>query len=187
MAHLQAHDALTGLVNRHALVQRLQRVVETAAADGSAHGLCYVDVDQFRVINDRWGHGAGDQLLADLADLLRECTRRRDTVARIGGNAFAILMEHCSLGRIEEVAEAVRAAVGAYRLVRRDAIVEITVTVGVVPIDAASRTTDRVLRAADRACYAAKSAGGDRILVHGRPDRRAARERRRGEPAPTAH
>ena len=175
---LSIQDPLTGLVNRAELLQRLERVVETAARDGSEHGLTYVDVDRFRTINDRYGHAAGDHLLLDLADLLRERVRRRDTLARIGGNAFAILMEHCSLAQIERVAESVRRTVAGHRFVGGDYSLRTTVTIGVVPLDGGSRNVDRVLRAADRACYAAKGAGGDRVLVYGRPDRQAVRERR---------
>ena len=175
---LTTHDPLTGLVNRQEFLQRLQRVLDTACADESEHGLCYVDVDRFRNINDRYGHAAGDHLLLDLSDLLREQVRQRDTLARVGGNAFAILMEHCSLAQIERVAESARRAVGANRFVGRDYSVGVAVTIGVAVIDADSRSVERVLRAADRACYAAKSAGGDRVLVYGKPDRQATRERR---------
>jgi diguanylate cyclase (GGDEF)-like protein/PAS domain S-box-containing protein len=184
IAHLASHDALTGLVNRQEFLQRLQRVLDTANADESEHGLCYVDVDRFRAINDRWGHPAGDLLLEEFAELLGKQIRRRDTLARVGGNAFAVLMEHCSLSQIERVAESVRRAVGEFRFVRLDETIGFTVTIGVVPIDVDTRSVDRVLRAADRACYAAKSAGGDRVLVYGRQDRQAARERRGRESAP---
>lgn len=180
---LTTHDPLTGLVNRQEFLQRLQRVVDTACADGSEHGLCYVDVDHFRSINDRYGHPAGDHLLLDLSDRLREQARQRDTLARVGGNAFAILMEHCSLAQIERVAESTRRAVSANRFVGRDYSVDVAVTISVAVIDADSRSVERVLRAADRACYAAKSAGGDRVLVYGKPDRRAAKERRGQETA----
>jgi diguanylate cyclase (GGDEF)-like protein len=187
IAHLASHDALTGLVNRQEFLQRLQRVVDATGTDGSEHGLCYVDVDRFRVINDRCGHPAGDQLLTELADLLRGQIRRRDTLARVGGNAFAILMEHCSLTQIERVAEAVQRAIGAYRFTRYDQTINVAVTIGVVPIGTHSRSIDQVLKAADHVCYAAKSAGGDRILVYGRPDRSAAKERRGRDTAPAGH
>lgn len=178
ITHLASHDALTGLVNRQEFLQRLQRVVDTAGAGGSEHGLCYVDVDRFRMVNDRCGHTAGDQLLTELTGLLSEQIRRRDTLARVGGNAFAILMEHCSLAQIERVAEAVQRAASDYRFGYRDESIDITVTISVVAIDSGSRTIDGVLKAADRACYAAKSAGGDRVVVYGRTDHQAARERR---------
>ena len=178
LAHLAGHDALTGLVNRREFLQRLQRIVDTAGEDDSEHGLCYVDVDRFRMINDRCGHSAGDELLMALADLLREHIRRRDTLARVGGNAFAVLMEHCSLARIESVAQAVHEAVGGACFEHHGESVPCSVSVSVVPIGATTRCVDDVLVAADRACYAAKSAGGDRVLVYGKPDRRAARERR---------
>lgn len=184
IAHLATHDALTGLVNRQEFLQRLQRIVDTASSGDSEHGLCFVDVDRFRAINDRCGHPAGDQLLVELADLLREQIRRRDTLARVAGNAFAILMEHCSLARIEGVADSVQRTIGAFHFLRFDETINVSVSVGVVPIGAASRSIDRVLRAADRACYAAKSAGGDRILVYGRSDRQATRERRQKDLAP---
>jgi diguanylate cyclase (GGDEF)-like protein/PAS domain S-box-containing protein len=175
---LTTRDPLTGLVNRQEFLQRLQRVVETACADGSEHGLCYVDVDRFRSINDRYGHLAGDHLLLDLSDRLREQVRQRDTLARVGGNAFAILMEHCSLAQIERVAESAHRAVSTQRFIGRDYSVDVAVTIGVTVVGADSRSVERVLRAADRACYAAKSAGGDRVLVYGKPDRQAAKERR---------
>ena len=182
IAHLATHDALTDLVNRQELVQRLHRVVDTASVGDSAHGLCYVDVDRFRSINDRCGHSAGDRLLVELAALLRTQIRKRDTLARVGGNAFAILMEHCSLDQIERVAEGVQRAISEFDFEGTGEPMRLTVTIGVVPIDADTQSIDRVLRAADRACYAAKSAGGDRILVYGRPDQQATRERRRSEP-----
>jgi diguanylate cyclase (GGDEF)-like protein/PAS domain S-box-containing protein len=187
IAHLASHDALTDLVNRQEFLQRLQRVVDATGTDGSEHGLCYMDVDRFRAINNRCGHPAGDQLLTELADLLRGQIRRRDTLARVGGNAFAILMEHCSLSQVERVAEAVQRAVGAFRFVRYDQTINVAVTIGVVPIGAHSHSIDQVLRAADRVCYAAKSAGGDRILVYGRPDRSATKERRGLDTAPAGH
>ena len=116
--------------------------------------------------------------MCDLAELLQQRIRRRDTLARVGGNTFTILMEHCSLAQIERVAEAVHRATRDYGFGHRDEAVNFTVTISVVAIDARSRSVDRVLKAADRACYAAKSAGGDRVLVHGHSDRQAARERR---------
>ncbi len=186
IAHIGSHDALTGLVNRGEFLLRLQRVVDSAIGGDSEHGLCYVDVDRFRTINDRCGHPAGDRLLKALADLLQEQIRRRDTLARVGGNAFAILMEHCSMAHIARVAEAVQQAIGAFRFDCCNDRIAFTVTVAVVSIDGASRSLDGVLRAADRACYAAKSAGGGRVLVYGRPDHQAAKERRRKSLATTA-
>ncbi len=185
IAHINSHDALTGLVNRGEFLLRLQRVVDSAIGGDSEHGLCYVDVDRFRAINDRCGHPSGDRLLIALAELLQDQIRRRDTLARVGGNAFAILMEHCSLSHMARVAEAVQQAIGAFRFECCNDHIEFTVTVGVVSIDGASRSLDGVLRAADRVCYAAKSAGGGRVLVYGRPDRQTARERRRKSLAAT--
>lgn len=179
ITQLANHDPLTGAVNRQELLLRLQRVVDTAASGDSEHGLCYVDVDRFRMINDRYGHSAGDRLLRALSDGLRELIRRRDTLARVGGNAFTILMEHCSLARAERVAHAVHRAMGELGFAHGGEAIPCTASISVVAIDANSRSIDAILKAADRACYAAKSAGGDRVLVYGRADRSAARERRR--------
>jgi diguanylate cyclase (GGDEF)-like protein/PAS domain S-box-containing protein len=187
IAHIDSHDPLTGLVNRQEFLQRLQRVVDTAASGNSEHGLCYLDVDQFRTINGRCGHLTGDQLLMALTGLLREQIRRRDTLARVGSNAFAILMEHCSLSHIARVADAIQQAIGAFRFDWRNESIDFTVSIGVAPINGGSDSIDEVLKAADRACYAAKSAGGGRVLVYGRPDRQAIKERRRKELAPADH
>jgi GGDEF domain-containing protein len=96
-------------------------------------------------------------------------------------------MEHCSLSHISRVAEAMQQAIDSFRLDWRNESIDFTMTIGVVPIDGASHSVDEVLKAADRACYAAKCAGGDRVLVYGKPDRQAIRERRRKDLAPAEH
>ena len=166
IAHLASHDPLTGLVNRRELENRLRRVLETARLDDSEHGLCYLDLDRFRIVNDYCGHSAGDELLERLGDVLRSKIRRRDTLARIGGDEFAILMEHCSLAQLERVAHTVREAVAEFRYVWQDQTFDISASVGVVPISADTRTIDDVLSAADRACYTAKDRGGNRIYLY---------------------
>jgi diguanylate cyclase (GGDEF)-like protein/PAS domain S-box-containing protein len=167
ITHLTCHDTLTGLVNRTEFESRLRRVLETARIDESEHGLCYLDLDEFRTINEHCGHSAGDMLLERLANLLRSKVRRRDTLARVGGDEFAILMEHCSLTQLERVAESVASAVSEFHYTWQDESFSISASVAVVPIRSDMRTIDDALAAADRACYAAKNDGGGCIRVYG--------------------
>ncbi len=161
-----SHDALTGLVNRRELEHRLQRVLETARADRSAHALCYLDLDQFKRINDTCGHRAGDVLLQQLAALLLPRVRKRDTLARLGGDEFAVLMEHCSLKQATRVANALRATVERFHFVWESQTFKIGASIGLVGITAASQTVTEVLNAGDLACYAAKRQGRNRIHIH---------------------
>ena len=165
--HFQArHDALTGLINRRELEERLQRVLETAHREDSGHALCYLDLDQFKIINDTSGHIAGDQLLRQLSGVLTASVRKRDTLARLGGDEFGLLMEHCSLEQAERVAETLREAVEQFRFVLDRHTFSIGVSIGVVPINAASGDLTEILSNADNACYAAKEEGRNRIHVY---------------------
>ncbi len=179
MSHHVSHDALTGLVNRHEFEHRLERVLETAHADHSEHALCYVDLDQFKVINDTCGHAAGDTLLGHIADLFRGKIRERDTLARLGGDEFGVLLEHCGLEQAKRVANALRCAVDEYRFVWDNKPLRIGVSIGVVQITENSRSISALLQAADRACYVAKDAGRNRIHVYHAHDAELAR--RHGE------
>ena len=160
------HDALTGLVNRHEFEKRLARVIDSARSDDTEHALCYLDLDQFKVINDTCGHSAGDELLRQLAGLLPHRVRKRDTLARLGGDEFGALMEHCSLEQAKRVANGLRRTVADYRFVWEGKSFSVGVSIGVVPITAASERVSGVLAAADAACYAAKDRGRNRIHVY---------------------
>lgn len=163
----ESQDPLTGLVNRPLFLQRLGRVLGTAGGeDGSEHGLCYVDIDQFRLINERCGHEAGDRLLRALADILRDQARKRDTLARAGGDEFAILMEHCTPERLQRVAHATRRAIHDFRFHCNHEEFTLGVSIGVVPITGSMRRVDDVLRAAELACHAAKTRGRDYIHIY---------------------
>ena len=165
MEHQATHDALTGLVNRVEFEQRLARVIETARAGQSVHALCCLDLDRFKLINDTCGHLAGDEFLRQLSTVLQQRVRKRDTLARIGGDEFAVLIEHCPLERAERLAGELLDAVHGIRFVWEGKTFRIGVSIGLMPIDAASRSATDVLRDADAACYAAKDQGRDRIHV----------------------
>jgi len=160
------HDPLTGLINRRELENRLGRVLHTAQDMGEEHALCYLDLDQFKVINDTCGHIAGDELLRQLGDLLPSKVRKRDTLARLGGDEFAVLMEHCPIDQAERVAHTLRSTVEEFRFAWEDKTFNIGVSIGLVSISGHSRSVDDVLSAADTACYMAKDRGRNRIYLY---------------------
>ena len=108
MDFLAAHDSLTGLANRREFEQRLQRALDSAITESSVHVLCYLDLDQFKIVNDTCGHIAGDELLRQLTVLLQEKVRQNDTLARLGGDEFGILMSHCDIEHALKVLETIR-------------------------------------------------------------------------------
>jgi diguanylate cyclase (GGDEF)-like protein/PAS domain S-box-containing protein len=179
LSYQASHDALTGLVNRREFEQRLRRVLGTARTQDGEHALCYLDLDQFKLINDTCGHLAGDELLRQLSSMFAERIRKRDTLARLGGDEFGILMEHCALEQAQRVAETLRAAVEEFKFGWEENTFNIGVSIGVVPISSTIGDMTSVLRAADTACYAAKEAGRNRIHVYEEGD--AEVERRFGE------
>lgn len=166
LSYQATHDALTGLLNRRAFEERLERVLATARESGSTHALCYLDLDQFKVINDTCGHMAGDELLRQLGRMLPGYIRKRDTLARLGGDEFGVLMEHCSLEQAERVAQSLCQAIEGYQYVWEDRTFRVGCSIGVVPISEASMSAQMVMSSADTACYAAKDKGRRRVHVY---------------------
>jgi diguanylate cyclase (GGDEF)-like protein/PAS domain S-box-containing protein len=163
LSHQATHDDLTGLLNRREFGRRLQRILKSAREEHTEHALCYLDLDQFKVINDTCGHMAGDELLRQLSDELQKKIRQRDTLARLGGDEFGVLMEHCSLAQARRVANELRECVEGFKFLWRDIGYGIGASIGLVPITSASEDIASVLSAADRACYVAKDAGRNRV------------------------
>ncbi|MCA1925599.1 MAG: EAL domain-containing protein [Thiobacillus sp.] len=166
LVYQASHDALTGLINRREFEQRLERLLQSAVQMGREHALCYMDLDQFKVINDSCGHAAGDELLRQLALLLKSNLRERDTLARLGGDEFALLLENCSLDDAVQVADLFRAEVQRFRFKWGDRIFAIGISVGMVAITRDSGTAANLLSAADAACYVAKDRGRNQIHVY---------------------
>ncbi|MFB3078668.1 MAG: diguanylate cyclase domain-containing protein, partial [Lysobacterales bacterium] len=166
LAYHASHDPLTKLLNRREFDMRLKRVLDTAKQDNSEHALCYMDLDQFKLVNDTCGHIAGDELLRQLGDLLKNNVRKRDTLARLGGDEFGVLMEHCNLQQAKRVAETLRKKIEEFRFGWEDRIFNVGVSIGLVPIANTGLTSIDVLKQADAACYAAKDAGRNRIHVY---------------------
>lgn len=170
VSYQATHDPLTELFNRREFERRLAHAIARNGEDGSQHAVCYLDLDQFKVINDTCGHLAGDELLRQLAEVLREHTRKHDTVARLGGDEFAILLEHCSPAEARSVADAVRRAVSNHVFVWESNRFTLGVSIGMVPITVATRNVTEVLSAADAACYMAKDEGRNRIHLYCKDD-----------------
>ncbi|HEY0961282.1 MAG TPA: EAL domain-containing protein [Pseudomonadales bacterium] len=174
LSYQATYDDLTGLVNRREFEDRLQEVIELAQERRSDNVLCYLDLDQFKVINDTCGHMAGDELLRQLAQELYRCVRRDDTLARLGGDEFAILLENCSLENAERAANNVRQAVQNFRFMWNDNMFTIGVSIGLTLISQDGESLSEVLRRADAACYAAKEAGRNRLHVFRMDDKELA-------------
>src|SRR5271168_2281812 len=169
--HYQAsHDALTGLINRREFENRLTAAVEDARQDRQAHHvLLYLDLDQFKLVNDTCGHPAGDLLLKQITGVLQSRVRGGDTLARLGGDEFGILLQDCSLEQAQRVAETVRQAIRDYRFIWQNGVLAIGVSIGIVEISNEVPTVANVMSAADVACYSAKDSGRNRVQVY-KPD-----------------
>lgn len=159
------HDALTGLVNRREFDTHVQKLVERTRQTQSEHALCYLDLDQFKVVNDTCGHMAGDELLRQLGDLLRQHIRQKDVLARLGGDEFGILMYDCALIQAINVCEKLRNVVRDFQFGWEQRSFSIGVSIGVTQINRTSGNPVELLKMADAACYAAKEKGRNRVHV----------------------
>jgi diguanylate cyclase (GGDEF)-like protein/PAS domain S-box-containing protein len=179
LAHQATHDELTGLLNRQAFDGHLQRALDESRTVGSAHALCYLDLDQFKLVNDTCGHLAGDELLCRVTALLQDSVREIDLVARLGGDEFAVLMPRRSLVEAEAEVAQFHRALQSYRFTWREKTFTVGASLGLVAITREFKTVAHLLSAADHACYVAKEKGRNRIQVYQEDD--AAFIRRQGE------
>lgn len=166
MSYQASHDSLTGLVNRQEFERRLRRLLENARSEARCHAMCYLDLDQFKIVNDTCGHIAGDELLRQLAVALQSGVRENDTLGRLGGDEFGVLLEGCPLDRAISIAEGLRQMVQEFRFAWQDRVFEVGACIGLVPINADSGSLTEVLSSADAACYVAKSGGRGRVHVY---------------------
>ncbi|MDB5730191.1 MAG: bifunctional diguanylate cyclase/phosphodiesterase, partial [Variovorax sp.] len=159
------YDALTNLVNRTEFEARLERVLASSRDDGATHSLMYIDLDEFKLINDTCGHAMGDRLLCQVSRLMESCMRSHDTLARLGGDEFGILLENCKVEQAQRVAQSICDKMEEYRFIHESQRFRIGASIGLVPLDARWTQLGAALQAADSACYAAKEAGRNRVHV----------------------
>lgn len=160
------HDGLTGLINRWEFEQHLKQALSSAKTYNQQHSLCFLDLDQFKIVNDTCGHAAGDELLCQVTALLQKQVRTTDTLARLGGDEFGLLLEQCPLIGSLRIANDLRQSLQDFRFIWQDKTFTIGVSIGLVVINADSLDLSNVLSAADMACYAAKNAGRNRVHIY---------------------
>jgi diguanylate cyclase (GGDEF)-like protein len=163
MSYRASHDTLTGLVNRAEFETRLRWMLHMARADHSENALLYIDLDEFKIINDTCGHAAGDQVLRQVAKLLGEVVRASDTLARLGGDEFAIILDHCSAKQALVLGQRICDHMESFRFMHEDRRFRIGASIGLVPVDDRWSSTEAIMQAADGSCYAAKEAGRNRV------------------------
>ncbi|MDX1627042.1 MAG: EAL domain-containing protein, partial [Wenzhouxiangellaceae bacterium] len=170
LAYQARHDPVTGLLNRRAFEERLLGAVRRSVRDELECALIYVDLDRFKTVNDSAGHDAGDELLRQMGPLMHACVRANDTVSRLGGDEFCLLLEGCPRDSVLGLAEKLRAAIHEYRFEWQGRSFSISASIGVVPFGGRGATIDQLspellVSAADAACYCAKDLGRDKVYV----------------------
>jgi len=159
------HDGLTGLINRKEIEKRLDSAIITARRNRMNSTLLYLDLDQFKVVNDTCGHEAGDLLLKQISQLMMDILRTRDTLARLGGDEFALLLDKCPLHEAESIAVKLQKTISDYRFLWNEKIFHVSVSIGIVEIHEESYHVSEILRQADTACYQAKESGRNVIEI----------------------
>jgi len=177
MSYQATHDPLTGLVNRREFERRLDEAMDSAHAEEAVHMLFYMDLDRFKTVNDTCGHLAGDNMLREVAALIKEEVRDSDFVGRLGGDEFGALLIGCPIEKARKIASDICTAVADYRFVWKDKIFNIGVSIGLVEISHVSGTLQDVISAADSACYMAKQQGRGQVHIYSARDEAIARER----------
>lgn len=164
------YDHLTGLLNRFEFEQRLIQLLDAPTTNRIEHALCYMDLDQFKVVNDTCGHAAGDELLQQLTLVLQDAIRKTDVLARLGGDEFAILMQHCSLNQAERVIKVLQEAVHKFQFVWEGQIFRVGISIGLLSITDNRSSISELMKRADMACYMAKDMGRNRVHIYNKKD-----------------
>jgi len=166
MSHQASHDALTGLINRREIDVRLNHALEATIRNNQHHSFCFLDLDQFKIVNDSCGHIAGDELLKQLSKIFSNVLRDSDTIGRLGGDEFGILLLDCPLDQITIIANKLLEAASSFRFSWQENIFRISVSIGITIIDDKCNSIKDILREADAACYIAKELGRNRIHIY---------------------
>lgn len=165
-----AHDSLTGLINRRDFERRLSETLRDINSSEEMHTLFYLDLDQFKVVNDTCGHLAGDELLKQVAGLLSEQIREQDVIARLGGDEFGLLLKYCARDDALRLGNKICALLSSYRFSWEGSMFTIGASIGGVQIDSHSHSIEVLLSEADSACYMAKEQGRNRVHFYSELD-----------------
>ena len=166
LSYQARHDMLTGLFNRRAFEEKLKDSLQQAKKQDRQHALCYLDLDQFKVVNDTCGHGAGDELLKQITGLLQTQIQTKHLLGRLGGDEFGVLLYDIDIKEAKKIAEDMCFNMRSFRFNWQDRLFEIGVSIGLVPISKQSESMEDLLTQADVACYIAKDLGRNRVQVH---------------------
>jgi diguanylate cyclase (GGDEF)-like protein len=166
LQHMAYHDSLTDLKNRRELDQVLNSALDSARTNGEHHAFMYLDLDQFKVINDTCGHMAGDELLRQVSGVLKKQVRENDLLARLGGDEFGVLLPNCSLDHAEVLANMLRETLEGHKFIWETHPFSTSVSIGLVDITPESKSSNEILSNADMACFAAKSRGRNRVHIY---------------------
>ena len=166
LAYQAAHDDLTGLINRREFESYLNESLMSAQQKNTCHALCYIDLDQFKVINDTCGHQAGDELLRQLSNHIKEKVRKGDIFARLGGDEFGIILTDCPMEKAKQIASAIKDTVQSFQYSWHGHNFNTGASIGLVPITSENSSLNELMMKADSACYIAKDKGRNRVHVY---------------------
>ena len=166
LAYQAAHDQLTGLVNRREFERELNHLLHDSESGSGRHALGLIDLDQFKVVNDTFGHLAGDALLVRLAERIHHCLRDGDLLARLDGDQFGVMLRNCGIETATQVANRLRDAVGEFRFSWEERPVNVSASIGIVEINGSNRDASLLMQRVDLACYEAKDLGRNQVCVH---------------------
>ncbi len=174
LSYQASHDALTGLINRREFEQRLKDAIFDTQENNIPAVICYVDLDQFKVVNDTCGHHAGDKLLVQITNLMKDGLRTSDTLGRLGGDEFGILLIDCDIDAAAKIAEKIRCAVEKFKFFWEDQVFRVGTSIGVAQITTETESLTELLSAADSACYVAKKHGRNQVRLYAADDKHIA-------------
>lgn len=171
LSYQATHDSLTNLINRREFESRLKSVVKQVESNDTEHVLFYMDLDNFKIINDTCGHLAGDKMLLEVIKLFSSCMRESDTLARLGGDEFGVLLENCHIEQAQQVATKIHDQLQLFKFSWDNNIFEVGVSIGIVPINKMITNITELLSAADSACYVAKERGNNAQHIYAAGDK----------------
>lgn len=163
LKHQATHDALTGLSNRRVLDQALRNISKEDRSYEKPHTLCFLDLDNFKIVNDSCGHMGGDELLRQVSDTIKNQTRGEDLTVRMGGDEFAILLYHCEINEAKKITECIRLAIENILFQWEENTYRISASIGAVICDPNKFDVDSIMQQVDAACYEAKESGRNRV------------------------